>query len=308
MMNGQMELAGTKVKKLYGVITAMTTPFTKGGAVDAEAIEQQVEFLIEKGVNCLYPCGTTGEMYLMSEEERMLVAQTVVKKAAGRVTVYIHCGAMSQEETIRLAQHAHRIGADGVGVVTPSYFGVSARMMVAYYRAVSQSLPPDFPMYIYVIPQLAANDIAAAAMEEIAVACPNVIGVKYSFANMRRLVEYLQVRNGNFSVVFGPDDLFFPALAMGADGTVSGCSSCLPEWFVAVYKAYLAGDYPKARELQFLATKLAKIVRGGADMSVFKNVQTMRGVRGGYMKAPLLDLLPDEVEALRLQLTPYLDL
>lgn len=307
MMNGQIELGGVKVKKLYGVIAAMTTPFTKARSVDAEAIEQQVEFLIKKGVHCLYPCGTTGEMFLMSEEERKLVAQTVVQKAASRVTVYIHCGAMSQEETIRLAQHACQIGADGVGVVTPAYFSVSPRMMVAYYRAVSQSLPSGFPIYVYVIPQLAANDIDTATMEEIANACPNVIGVKYSFADMRRLVEYLQVRNGDFSVVFGADDLFFPALAMGADGTVSGCSSCLPEWFVEVYRAYLAGDYPKAKELQFLATKLTKIVRGGADISVFKNVQTMRGFRGGYMKAPLLDLPPDEVEMLRVQLKPFLN-
>ncbi|MBE0600695.1 MAG: dihydrodipicolinate synthase family protein, partial [Firmicutes bacterium] len=212
------------MKKLYGVITAMTTPFTKAGAVDTDAIEQQVEFLIEKGVHCLYPCGTTGEMFLMNEEERKLVAQTVVKKAAGRVTVYIHCGAMAQDETIRLAHHAHKIGADGVGVVSPVYFGISARAMVKYYQTISRSLPSGYPIYVYVIPQLACNDIEAATMEEIARTCHNVIGVKYSFANMRRLLEYLQVRGGDFSVVFGPDDLFFPALVMGTDGTVSGCS------------------------------------------------------------------------------------
>jgi len=307
MTNGQIELNGVQVKKLCGVITAMTTPFTKAGIVDTEALEQQVEFLIAKGVNCLYPCGTTGEMFLMNEDERKLVAQTVVQKAAGRVTVYIHCGAMSQNETIRLAKHAHEIGADGAGIVTPSYFGLSPRMMVGYYQAISKSLPPDFPLYVYVIPQLAVNDIDAATMEAIAATCPNVIGVKYSFASMRRLLEYLQVRNGTFSVVFGPDDLFFPALAMGADGTVSGCSGCMPEWFVGVYDAFLAGDYEKAKELQFTATKLTKVLRSGADMSVFKNVLTMRGIRGGHMKAPLLDLEPEEVEALRLQLTPYLN-
>ena len=102
------------MKKLYGVITAMTTPFTADNKVDVAALEAQTEYLIQKGVQCLYPCGTTGEMYLMSAEERELVAETVVKKAAGRVTVFIHVGAMDQDETIRLAQHAQKIGADGV--------------------------------------------------------------------------------------------------------------------------------------------------------------------------------------------------
>ena len=124
------------MKKLYGVITAMTTPFDEAGQVDVKALAAQTEFLIGKGVDCLYPCGTTGEMYLMSAEQRELVAETVVKTAAGRVTVFIHCGAMTQDETIRLMQHAEKIGADGVGVVTPSYFTVDEKSMIAYYKAV----------------------------------------------------------------------------------------------------------------------------------------------------------------------------
>ena len=135
------------MKKLFGVITAMTTPFDAQGAVDLNALEAQTQFLIEKGVNCLYPCGTTGEMYLCSAQEREKIAETVVRAAAGRVTVFIHVGAMTQEETIRLARHAESIGADGIGVVTPSYFTVDDRAMVEYYTTVCKSVSPDFPVY-----------------------------------------------------------------------------------------------------------------------------------------------------------------
>ncbi|MEI3141027.1 MAG: dihydrodipicolinate synthase family protein [Lawsonibacter sp.] len=71
-------------------------------------------------------------------------------------------------------------------------------------------------------------------MEKIAAACKNVVGVKYSFADMRRINDYLQVRDGNFSVVPGADDLFLPCLACGCDGVVSGCSGPFPEAFVSV--------------------------------------------------------------------------
>ena len=91
----------------------MTTPFDEDGEVNLSA-RKQAEFLIEKGVNCLYPCGTTGEMYLCSADEREKIAETVVNTAAGRVTVFVHVGAMTQNETIRLAQHAESIGADGI--------------------------------------------------------------------------------------------------------------------------------------------------------------------------------------------------
>lgn len=294
------------MKKLYGVITAMTTPFTADGKVDTAALEEQTEYLIEKGVQCLYPCGTTGEMYLMSAEERELVAETVVKKAAGRVTVFIHVGAMTVDETIRLAQHAHKIGADGVGVVTPSYFTVNDRAMVEYYKTVCAALPDDFPVYVYVIPQLAHNDISAATMEQIAAACKNVVGVKYSFADMRRINEYLQVRNGNFSVVPGADDLFLPALVCGCDGVVSGCSGPFPEAFVAVYKAFQSGDLEGARKAQVAATELVKLMQFGGDMSIFKNILTFRGVTGGHMRKPLLDLTDEQVAQLKQQVAPYI--
>ena len=141
------------MKKMKGVITAMTTPFDSQDRVDVKALEEQVEFLIEKGVNCLYPCGTTGEMLNMTPGERELVAETVLKAAAGRVTVYIHVGAMTLKETVRLACHAEKIGADGIGVVTPAFFGVKDKAMLRYYQQVSASVSSDFPIYLYAIPQ-----------------------------------------------------------------------------------------------------------------------------------------------------------
>ena len=295
------------MKKLYGVITAMTTPFTADNKVDVAALEAQTEYLIQKGVQCLYPCGTTGEMYLMSAEERELVAETVVKKAAGRVTVFIHVGAMDQDETIRLAQHAQKIGADGVGVVTPSYFTVDEKGMVEYYKTVCAALPEDFPVYVYVIPQLAHNDVSAETMEKIAAACKNVVGVKYSFADMRRINDYLQVRGGNFSVVPGADDLFLPCLACGCDGVVSGCSGPFPEPFVEVYKLWKEGKLEEAKAAQVKANVLVKRMKAGADMSIFKHILTWRGIEGGRMHKPLLDLNETEKARLYEQVKPYLE-
>ncbi|MCU6698042.1 dihydrodipicolinate synthase family protein [Laedolimicola ammoniilytica] len=294
------------MKKLYGVITAMTTPFDENGKVDLEAVRDQTNFLIEKGVHCLYPCGTTGEMYSMSPEEREQIAETVVKTAGHRVTVFIHVGAMKQEETIRLAQHAVKIGADGVGVVTPSYFTVNEQAMVKYYQEVCSTLPEDFPVYVYVIPQLAHNDITPETMEKICAVCPNVVGVKYSYADVNRMLQYTRVKSGEFSVVFGPDHMFLPALVSGCDGTVSGCSGPMPELFVEVYEQYLAGNLEAAQEAQKKATELCWLMKCGADMSIFKTILTYRGVNGGHMKKPLLDLSEEEQKKLLSQIKAYL--
>jgi 4-hydroxy-tetrahydrodipicolinate synthase len=286
------------MKRLYGVTTAMVTPFNKDGQVDLNRVEQLTVFLIAKGVHCLYPLGTTGEMLRLSESERKAVAETVVKTAAGRVTVFIHVGATTQEETIALAQHAHSIGADGIGVVTPIFLGANNREMEAYFVAVASSVPHDFPMYLYNIPQCAANDLTTEVAQRVANKCNNVIGIKYSYPDFLRTYEYLGINGGDFSVMQGSDRLFLAALALGCEGVISGVSCVFPEPFVAVYNAYLENNLDKARALQKTAVTYCEALKNGSNMSYFKEALKWRGIDAGVMRVPQLDLTHAEITEL----------
>lgn len=285
------------MKKLQGVTTAMVTPFDANGKILIETVRQMTEFLVRRGVNCLYPCGTTGEMFLMAEADRRLMAETVVRQNAGRLTIYIHVGAMDQEETIRLARHACDIGADGVGIVTPAFFGTSPEAMVQYYTKVLHAIPADFPAYLYNIPQCAANDLLPDVVLRILDACPNVAGIKYSLADMVRTYEYLALRDG-FEVVQGADRLFLPALAMGCSGTVSGVSAVYPEPFVKVYEAFVRGDLEDARRWQMLANRFVMALGAGSNMAIFKSGLRFRGLDAGHMHRPQIDLSPAQEAAL----------
>lgn len=282
------------MKLLKGIVTAMVTPFDAQGDVDLAAMRRLTEFLIARKVNCLYPTGTTGEMFLLSLEERKAIARTVVGTAAGRVTAYVHAGAMNQRDTIDLVRHAHDIGADGVGVVTPAFFTVNDAEMEEYYVAVARSVPEDFPVYLYNIPQCAANDLKSAVVARIAARCPNVVGIKYSWADFIRTGEYLRTRDGDFSVVIGADRLLVPGLALGCDGTVSGVSCVCPEPFVAIYEAWLAGDLDKARHWQAVANNICELLRNGSNMAYFKAALAARGVPVGPMRRPLMELSTEE--------------
>lgn len=295
------------MKTMFGVINAMTTPFTTTGEVDVEGLKKQVDFLIEKGVNCLYPLGTTGEMYLLSTEERKLVAKTVVEHAAKRAIVYIHVGSMTTKEACELAKHAEDIGADGVGAVTPSYFGCSDRAIIQYYKDISNAVSKDFPIYLYSIPQCSGNDIKPEVAEELANSCSNIVGIKYSYPDMIRILNYIKIRDGNFSVLVGPDKLFLAGLISGAQGVVSGIAGPMPEPFVAVYKAYLDGDLEKAKKLQKIACDVTDLLRCGSDMGVFKEVLRRRGINEhAFMRRPLLEMEADDANSLWEKVKKYL--
>ncbi len=286
------------MKTLYGVTVAMITPLTEENKVDCKAVEILTETLIQKGVHCLYPCGTTGEMFRLSVRERKKIAETVVSAAAGRVPVYIHCGCMNQEDTIELAQHAQEIGADGVGVVTPVFFSQNTMELETYYTKVADSVE-GFPLYLYNIPQCAANDLTAETVRKLADNCKNIVGIKYSFPDINRTIDYIGINNGSFSVLHGCDRAFVSMLALGCRGTVSGCAGVFPEPFVAAYEAYGRGDLKKAQEIQKVCIRLGDALKRGSNMSYFKNGIKLRGLNGGYMRAPQLDLPMDEVEKLK---------
>lgn len=295
------------MKLMHGVINAMTTPFNEDGSVDIESLKKQVDFQIEKGVDCLYPLGTTGEMYLLSTEERKLVAKTVVEHANGRAIVYIHVGAMTTAEAIELAKHAESIGADGIGAVTPSYFGCSDRAIIQYYKDISDAVSADFPIYLYSIPQCSGNDIQPVVAQTIANQCKNVVGIKYSYPDMVRILNYININNGDFSVLVGPDKLFLAGLVSGAKGVVSGCAGPMPEPFVAIYKLYKEGKLLEARDMQRTAIKVIDIIRAGSDMGLFKEVLRRRGVvKNSLMRRPLLELETEDGNNVWKQLEEFL--
>lgn len=293
------------MKKLFGITPAMTTPFTDNDGIDLDSIAAQTEMLVQKGVNCLYPSGTTGEMLRLSVDERKQVMETVVKTAAGRLPVFIHCGAMAENDVITLARHAEKIGADGIGVVTPQFFGLNPREMEEFYVRIAASVAPDFPVYLYNIPQCAANDILPEVAQRIADRAKNVIGIKYSFSDINRTIDYLKINDWTFSVMHGNDRVYLGFRALGCTGTVSGISGVFPEPFVEVQRAIDAGDWEKAKVWQRQGARITDILRAGSNMSYFKEALSLRGLRGGHMRKPQLDITPAEIEKLRVELETF---
>jgi len=104
----------------HGSIPALVTPF-KHGSLDIDTLKALVEWHIAEGSTGFVPVGTTGETPTLSHAEHERVVEEVVKAAAGRVPVIAGAGSNNTAESIRLAQHAEKVGADAVLVVTPYY-------------------------------------------------------------------------------------------------------------------------------------------------------------------------------------------
>lgn len=288
--------------KHQGVYTAITTPFYEDGAINFEAMEHHVDFLVRKGVNGIFPNGTTGEMALLTIQERKQIAELVIRVVDKRIPVVVHVGDISTQRTIELAQHAEKMGADGISVICPYFYLLNEREIVEHYREVSQSVSEDFFIFAYTIPSNGRNHITPELMMQIWHSTTNIRGFKNSsdsFAEMQRVVN---IAPEGFSLMMGPDHLFYAGLQVGAAGNVSGLSNAFPEFYANLFKYYNEGKFAEAWHEQRKIEELVHILKSGSRPSLIKRSIDYRGLVGGHVRSPLKDLSQEEQKQLYLQL------
>jgi dihydrodipicolinate synthase/N-acetylneuraminate lyase len=283
---------------LSGIITAALTPLSNDGETLAEneIFERYYKFLLERKINGLLICGTTGEGPILSIEERKQVAGIAVSTVANQIPVIIHAGCNSTIETIELARHAKLINADGIAVISPYFYTYDSLAQFNHFRRVADSVP-GLPVYLYYLPSFTHNDITPALIPRLFEACPNIVGIKHSDDDRIRLQEYRQVAGEDFCILSGDDAIALPALSIGVNGCVTGKSSTFPEMMVAIYQSFKSGDLTKARKLQ---SNLNKLLGGlldtgiGIGIAYFKSALRYRGLDIGGVRSPQRALTKDE--------------
>lgn len=287
------------MQKLYGTVVPIITPLTNEDTIDEESLKKLVDHVIDGGLQCLYPCGTTGEMMYLTVEERKQVAEITVSHTSKRVPVFVHVGAWNLKDTIELARHAEKIGADGIGVVTPAFYKLSDQGLIDFYIEVAKSVSKDFPVYMYAIPQNAVNDVNASVCEAVAKQCPNVLGIKYSFPDFTKLQQFMMVKEQQFSVLVGPDHLFEAVCAVGGDGVVSGNAMIVREHYAAIWDAIQKKDFDLATKYQRRTNILNATMCEINNIAAYKVILKAEGIiNTTKMRRPMENLTPDQEKKL----------
>ncbi len=282
-----------------GIITALVTPFGKDGQVDEEALRELVQFQVKSGVNGFFPLGTTGMGPAIEPGQRKQVAELVVDEVNGRSPVIVQVGASDPAVSLDLARHAEKIGADAVASLTPFYYHPGEEATIDYYEKLSRAT--ELPLLVYNIPPNTGNNIDAKLLLKLS-RIPKLVGIKDSSRDFSQLLDYLNTVPDGFNVINGTDSYLFSALCAGVHAGVSATANAFPELFVEMYQAYRAGDLEKGRALQIKVHSLRDALSQPSIAPILETLK-MRGLRGGFVKAPLRSMQADEIEALRTSVT-----
>ena len=265
-------------KRLSGVVIPTITPMNEDGTIDDVSLRNFTNYLAEAGVNALYPNGTNGESLLLTKQEREHVAEVMAAANDHRLPLFIQCGSMTTEETASHAKHAAAIGADGVGIMSPVFFGMDDEAQFQYYGAVIEGLPQDFPVYVYNIPGCTTNDVMPRLLRRLMAAYENVVGIKYSSPDLMRVEDYLNTDGRVPQLLIGCDSLFLQCLMTGGVGTVTGPGSIFYERFNRLYRQFREGDFAGAMGTQKKIVETDRKLAGIPGIPALKHLLKLRGV------------------------------
>lgn len=234
-----------------GNIPPVPTIWTSGGQLDRAGMGRMLDFVIDGGADAVFCVGSAGEFSQMTEAQRRDVAEFAVSHVAGRVPVLIGIASCSTEQAIAFGLHAQAIGADGVVAVNPYYALLLPENILLHYRRLAAAL--DLPLILYNFPALTGQDLSPQMVKQLALECPNIVGIKDTTDTVRHIRDVIQTvkpARPDFAVYAGFDEYMLETLIMGGDGCFPSALNFAPHIPVGLWRAFNERDGARMVELQ----------------------------------------------------------
>ena len=209
-----------------GVMPAITTPFTADGEVDHDFLARHALWMIEAGCTGIVALGSLGEAATLSTPEKLDVLRTLAKALNGRVPLVAGIAALSTDEACFLAAEAQQVGCAGLMVLPPYVYSTEWREMRAHVSAVIEATA--LPCMLYNNPIAYRTDFRPEQVEELAGAHENLVAVRESSADIRRIAAIRHRLGDRLAILVGVDDLIVEGIAAGATGWVAGLVNAMP--------------------------------------------------------------------------------
>lgn len=287
--------------KLKGLIAAPFTPMHKDGSLNISAIDAYVELLIEQGIAGAFICGTTGEGFSMTVQERNAVADAWVKASNGRLKIIVHVGSLCQQDAMALAAHAQECGAYGIASIAPCFYKPSCvEDLVSFFAPIAASAP-KLPFYYYNMPSMSGVSLPVEKFLEIGgKQIPNLAGIKFTHNNLMEMNQCINFEGGKYDILHGYDEILICGLALGAKAGVGSTYNYAGKIYNALLDAFEAGDLAKARELQMYSVEIVKvIIKYGGGVRGGKAIMNLLGIECGECRTPMNKFTADEYAELK---------
>lgn len=276
------------MKPMTGIFTPNIVPYHDDHSLNEAELRRLTAWLIEKGVDGLYPNGSTGEFIRLSFEDRLRVVKIMAEENGGRLPILAGAAEPNTDQVLQACRYYADLGCRAVSLTGPYYYKVSQESIEHYFRDIAARSPID--ILLYNIPQF-SNEISLPVVQRLALDCPRIIGIKDSSRDFPRfcaMLARIKSQRPDFVCFIGTEEVLYPSLVMGGDGGTIASSGVMPEVITKLYRDFQAGNHAECRRLQLMIQELiATMFAAGNFPEGFRAAVSLRGFNPGPPRFPM---------------------
>jgi N-acetylneuraminate lyase len=278
---------------INGLIAAPFTPMHADGTLHLEMIPDYHAMLVENGVKGAFICGSTGEGVSLTMEEKMAVAEAWVaaNRAQTNFIIMQLLGGTCLADCKKLAEHSAAIGLDAVSFIAPFYFKPASVEMLAACCAEVAAAAPQLPFYYYHIPVLTGvNFPMLELLKAVDGRIPNFAGIKYTHEDFMDYLSCRNYANGKYDLLWGRDETFLSALAIGAKGAVGSTYNYAAPLYHQLLDAFQSGDMEQATMIQQKSINMIQLLGKYGGIATGKAFMKLIGMDCGEYRLPVKNM------------------
>ena len=279
-----------------GACSAIITPFDESGAVNYDLFGRIIDEQIQRGVDAICVCGTTGECSTLTIREHIAVVEYCVKHVNHRVKVIAGAGSNDTSAAVYLSQHAEDSGADALLPVTPYSNKASQTGLIKHYEYIADRT--ELPVILYNVPSRTGVSFTAETYQVLS-QHPHINGVKEASGNFSLLAHTKAVCGDDFYIWSGNDDQVVPMMSLGAKGVISVVANIAPEIMVQMTHLCLEDRFQEAAQLQLKYMDFIDALFLEVNPIPIKAAMNLAGYGVGSLRLPLCDMTDGPLETLR---------
>lgn len=280
-----------------GVMPATTTAFRTDLSIDHEFVAKHANWLIDHGCTGIVAPGSLGEGATLLHHEKVELLKTLVSTVGDRVPVVAAVSALSTAESVQLAKDAESAGCRGLMVLPPYVYKGTWEEMRSHFGAIFMATGLDCMLYNN--PLAYGTDVLPEQVLQLADRYPNVVSVKESSADIRRVTGIRALCGDRLALFVGVDDLIVEGIAAGATGWIAGLVNALPQESIDLFNFALDGKHEQARKLYEWFLPLLRLDTTFDFVQLIKLVQEEVGMGSARVRPPRLPISGEQLASVQ---------
>lgn len=289
------------MNSLKGLGVALVTPFKEDLSIDFEGLSNILEHLYNAAaLDYLVVLGSTGEAATLHIEEKQKILSFVKDFNKNRLPlVFGHSG----NNTVSLIRSLEDVDSTGYAAIlsaSPAYVRPTQTGIIAHYQQLADN--SSLPILLYNVPSRTGSNITATTTLELA-KHRNIIGIKEASGDLMQAIEINSLKNDDFLLISGDDQLTVPLFSVGAVGLISVLANAYPKQFKEIINHCQHNEFLQAAEISGTMLEINELMYKEGNPTGVKQLLAHLGLCRPFVRLPMMkatDELSKDIQHTRL--------